>query len=143
MFFANDNSFFKYLSEQEDEIAMSDLETISCYLDFMLTMLIKSKDKLEVVGYCYDPLSEDFRSLVKFIDMNDLRKVYDKALTNVNDDVNIKLYKGYLTDFIISLMRLKTESKLEDIPNHTRYIDPRRSICFSNMLSILHQKQNR
>ncbi|AUL80215.1 hypothetical protein [Vaccinia virus] len=57
MFFADDDSFFKYLASQDDESALSDILQITQYLDFLLLLLIQLKNKLEAVRHCYESLS--------------------------------------------------------------------------------------
>ncbi|WBA24861.1 IMV membrane protein J1, partial [Monkeypox virus] len=59
MFFADDDSFFKYFASQDDESSLSDILQITQYLDFLLLLLIQSKNKLEAVGHCYESLSEE------------------------------------------------------------------------------------
>ncbi|ABI99058.1 virion protein [Deerpox virus W-1170-84] len=141
IFLEDNESFFKYISEQDDETAMSDIENIVNYLDFLLLLLIKSKDKLESIGYFYEPLSEEYRSLIDFSDMKNFRVLYNRIPINVTPESSIELNKGYLSDFVISLMRLKKEFKGSDSVTKTiTYIDPRKDISFSNILSILNGK---
>ncbi|AKJ93722.1 virion morph [Raccoonpox virus] len=135
MFFADDDSFFKYLASQDDESSLSDILQITQYLDFLLLLLIQSKNKLEAVGHCYESLSEEYRQLAKFTDTQEFKKLFNKV--PIATDGRVKLNKGYLFDFVVSMMRFKKESSI--IPNidPVRYIDPRRDIVFSNVMDIL------
>ncbi|AAA48081.1 core component [Vaccinia virus Ankara] len=136
MFFADDDSFFKYLASQDDESSLSDILQITQYLDFLLLLLIQSKNKLEAVGHCYESLSEEYRQLTKFTDSQDFKKLFNKV--PIVTDGRVKLNKGYLFDFVISLMRFKKESSLATTAiDPIRYIDPRRDIAFSNVMDIL------
>ncbi|AEN03662.1 virion protein [Yokapox virus] len=134
MFFAEDDSFFKYLTTQDNESSLSDILHITNYMDFLLLLLIKSKNKLEAIGHCYDSLSEEYRQLTKFTNSQDFRKLFNKIPTTTDGLVTIN--RGYLFDFVVSMMRFKKESK-NDTPEYTRYIDPRRDISFSNIMNIL------
>ncbi|AAK85026.1 hypothetical protein [Lumpy skin disease virus] len=138
IFLENDDSFFKYLSEQDDETAMSDIETIVTYLNFLLSLLIRSKDKLESIGYYYEPLSEECKTLVDFSNMKNFRILFNKIPINILNK-QITVNKGYLSDFVTTLMRLKKELFLES-PEPITYIDPRKDPTFLNILSILHEK---
>ncbi|ASK51270.1 IMV membrane protein, virion morphogenesis [Eptesipox virus] len=139
MFFANDKSFFKYLSEQDDEIAMMDVSCIIEHLNFLLMLLIKSKEKLEAIGHCYEPLSEDFKSVMDFSSMTEMKQLLNKTPINVND-VSVKVDKGYLLDFVISMIRLKNSVDYKT-PKHVTYIDPRHNQLLSNILKIINKSE--
>ncbi|ABQ43540.1 virion protein [Tanapox virus] len=139
IFLEEDDSFFKYLSEQSDEVAMTDIVDITKCLNFLLMILIKSKDKLESVGYYYEPLSEEMNSFVNFSDMKSFRVLFNKVPTSFSKSV-INVNKGYLSDFVVSMLRYKKCFK-DEVPVPTTYIDPRIDKTFLNMLSILHKNE--
>ncbi|AST09284.1 virion protein [Murmansk poxvirus] len=138
MFFAEDDSFFKYLANQDNESSLSDILHITNYMDFLLLLLIRSKNKLEAIGHCYDSLSEEYRQLTKFTNTQELKKLFNKVPTTT--DGLLKINRGYLFDFVVSMMRFKKESMNDIVPEPTRYIDPRRDISFSNVMDILNNK---
>ncbi|QCO69501.1 recombinant pox virus viron protein [Myxoma virus] len=141
IFLKDDESFFKYLSEQDDDTAMSDVQIITEYLDFLLELLIKSKDKLEAVGYYYAPLSEEYKSVFEFSDMLSLRKLFNKIPVNTVTNTPVFVDKGYLSDFVVASTRLKNQLKLPvNKEIKVSYIDPKKDITFNNILSILHRK---
>ncbi|AOP31571.1 virion morph [Skunkpox virus] len=135
MFLADDDSFFKYLASQDDESSLSDILQITQYLDFLLLLLIQSKNKLEAIGHCYESLSEEYRQLTKFTDTQDFKKLFNKV--PIATDGRVKINKGYLFDFVVSMMRFKKESSIMPNIGPVRYIDPRRDIVFSNVMDIL------
>ncbi|QQG31552.1 Poxvirus J1 protein homolog [Swinepox virus] len=139
MFFEDNDSFFKYISSQEDDDALSDIAVIIRQLDFILMMLIKSKDKLESIGYLYEPLSEEYRHVIDFSDMKNLRSMFNKITIRVSDKC-VQVNKGYLSDFVTSLIRL-SDSDINTYDSFDiTYIDPRRNITWNNILSILNEK---
>ncbi len=140
MFLEEDDSFFKYLASQDDETAIQDVNKIVDYLNFILMTLIRSKDKLEAVGHYYEPLSEECTSLFEFVNKKELRTLFNRLPSKTDESSCLKINRGYLSDFVISLIRLKRSSKTT-VPPPTRYIDPRRDILFSNVLSILHENE--
>ncbi|QGN68068.1 IMV membrane protein [Equine molluscum contagiosum-like virus] len=136
MFFADDSSFFTYLADQDDDAALEDVLLVKHYLDFLLALLVRAKDKLEALGHCYEPLSEDFRALVHVRAMRELRKVHDRALLRL-DGAPVRVSQGYLADFVLSLVRLARELDL-GVPPPTRYVDPRDDPYLASLLEILH-----
>ncbi|QHR82604.1 virion assembly protein [Brazilian porcupinepox virus 1] len=139
IFLENDDSFVKYISEQDDETSISDIENIVSYLNFLLMLLIKSKDKLESIGYYYEPLSEEYKTLTNFSDMRTFRTIHNKIpIDTVKSPIDIN--RGFLSDFVITMMRLKKEFN-DSVPDMTTYIDPRNDIMFKNILSILHKNE--
>ncbi|ADT91097.1 virion assembly protein [Cotia virus SPAn232] len=139
IFLENDDSFIKYLSEQDDETTISDIENVTSYLNFLLMILIQSKDKLESIGYYYEPLSEKFNTLVDFSNMKTFRTLYNRIPINVSKS-SININKGNLSDFVTTLIRLKKDYNV-NIPETTTYIDPREDIRFNNILSILNKNE--
>ncbi|QDJ95079.1 IMV membrane protein [Hypsugopox virus] len=139
MFFTDDKSFFKYLSEQEDDIAMTDISCIVEHLNFLLTLLIKSKEKLEAIGHCYEPLSEDFKAIVDFSSMTEMKQLLNKTPLNVKD-VSVNVDKGYLLDFVISMIRFKNNVNYKT-PKHITYIDPKYNQLLSNILKIINKSE--
>ncbi|AAR07421.1 65R [Yaba monkey tumor virus] len=139
IFLEDNDSFFKYISNQSDKAAMSDIEDITKCLNFLLMILIRSKDKLESIGYYYEPLSEEMNSFVDFSDMKSFKVLFNRAPTKFSKSV-IQVNEGYLSDFVVSMLRYKKLFK-DDLPSPTTYIDPRVDKMFLNMLSILHKNE--
>lgn len=135
MFLASDESFFKYLADQDDDAAMDDVLTITRYLDFLLALLLRAKEKLELVGHCYAPLSEDFRALVRLRGARALQRQHDRQLLNLGG-APVRVDKGYLSDFALSMIRLERELGLP-APAPTAYIDPRDNPALLRMFDIL------
>ncbi|AMB18393.1 M060R [Myxoma virus] len=138
IFLNDDDSFFKYLAAQEDDVAMSDVHTIVDYLNFLLALLIKSKDKLEAVGYYYAPLSEEYKAVFDFTDTKSLKQLFNKQPVYVESDSPICVDKGYLADFVLATTRLKKQLNLT-LDKDVTYVDPYKDKRFANILSILHK----
>ncbi|APG58282.1 protein J1 [BeAn 58058 virus] len=102
-------------------------------------LLIQSKDKLESIGYYYEPLSEKFNTLVDFSNMKTFRTIYNRIPVSVSKS-SIDINKGKLSDFVTTLIRLKKDYNVH-IPDSTTYIDPRKDIRFNNILSILNKNE--
>nr|WGO62693.1 virion assembly protein [Wadden Sea poxvirus] len=140
MFFTEDETFFNYISKQDDETSIDDIYNIKNHLNFLLMILIKAKDKLEAIGYSYEPLSEEYVACLDFSNTKELRVLHNRIPINVNKQPII-IDRGYLADFVFSLIRYKKESNNIKIPTVTRYIDPRKDIQFLNILNILHDNK--
>nr|WQH57954.1 MAG: MC075R [Molluscum contagiosum virus] len=137
MFFAEDSSFFKYLAEQDDDTALDDVMLVKHYMDVLLALLVRAKNKLEALGHCYEPLSEDFRALLHVRQLRELRQVHDRALLRL-DAEPVRVSHGYLADFVLSLVRMARELGELGVPPRTRYVDPRDDPTLAYVLEILH-----
>lgn len=135
MFLASDDSFFSYLAEQDDDAAMDDVAVIKQYLDFLLALLLRAKEKLELVGHCYEPLSEDFRALLRVRGVEALQRRHDRQLLSLGGGP-VRVDKGYLSDFVVSMVRLERELGL-GAPPPTAYVDPRDDPFLLRMMEIL------
>lgn len=50
LFLTDDSGFYNYLSEKSDDDAMNDINIVKYYMDFLLSILIRSKEKLENIA---------------------------------------------------------------------------------------------
>ncbi|CCD83242.1 subunit of the poxvirus multiprotein entry-fusion complex [Squirrelpox virus] len=135
MFFEESNSFFAYLAAQEDDAAMDDVATVVRHLDVLLHLLLRGKEKLEAIGHCYEPLSEDVTALFEFRNMRELRRVLDRA-SGPAAEGRVAIRRGYLTDFAVSLVRLAADARF-DPPPMVRYLDPRNDPVLAGVVSLL------
>lgn len=135
LFLTDDNGFYSYLSEKNDDEALEDINTIKKYMDFILSVLIRSKEKLENIGCSYEPMSESFKALIKVKDDGTLVKAFTKPLLNPHSE-KIVLDRGYTSDFAISVIRLSNKSN-SILPGNTKYINPSENMYINNLISLL------
>ncbi|ATI21174.1 virion morph [Eastern grey kangaroopox virus] len=135
MFFAEDESFVDYLADRDDDQAMEDVLLVKRYLNFLLALLIRSKDKLEALGHCYEQLSRSFRALIRLRSSEVLVKTFHRPLV-VPSGQPVTIDRGYLSDFVVSLIRLEKDRDY-DIPEPTRFLNPSDDVYLKNVVSIL------
>ncbi|AAR83524.1 CNPV178 putative IMV membrane protein [Canarypox virus] len=135
LFLTDDNSFYAYLAEKTDDEAIRDIDKIKNYMDFLLGTLIRSKEKLENIGCSYEPMSESFKTIIKVKDDGTLVKAFNKPLLNPLSE-KVKLNRGYVSDFAISIIRLSKNNPF-NLPKNTKYINPNNNMYISNLISIL------
>ncbi|AWU47110.1 IMV membrane protein [Sea otter poxvirus] len=140
MFLADDNAFFAYLTSQSDSDAMDVILDVTKHLTYILQLLIKSKDKLEAIGHCFEPLTENFRSLIHFKNMRQLRRVFDRTPLDVSSE-QVRIKSDQITDFVVALMRLEKYMPLPELPNIVE-VDMSQDIFLKNILEILSDDSN-
>ncbi|UOX38685.1 J1 protein [Finch poxvirus] len=135
LFLTDDSSFYAYLAEKTDDEAIRDIDKVKNYMDFLLGTLIRSKEKLENIGCSYEPMSESFKTIIKVKDDGTLVKAFNKPLLNPLSE-KVKLNRGYISDFAISIIRLSKNNPF-NLPKNTKYINPNNNMYISNLISIL------
>ncbi|ANS71154.1 imv membrane protein, virion morphogenesis [Pteropox virus] len=140
MFLTDNNSFYSYMADQSDQDALEIVSEITEYLNYLLKLLLQSKQKLEAIGYCYEHLAENFKSVVCFEDMRILKRLVDKTPTSKIDQ--IKLNKDHLADFVVALHRLKKNMPL-DIPLSVTQVNMSQNTFLNNILDILTESENK
>ncbi|QRY18951.1 ORF-81 [Teiidae poxvirus 1] len=135
LFLTDDNGFYSYLADKNNDEAINDINIVKNYMDFILSVLIRSKEKLENIGCSYEPMSESFKSLIKVKEDGSLVKSFSKPLLNPHLD-RINLNRGYISDFAISVIRLSKDNPFE-LPENTKYINPNNNTFISNLVAVL------
>ncbi|ARE67687.1 SWPV1-154 [Shearwaterpox virus] len=135
LFLTDDSGFYAYLAEKDDGEVIKDIDKVKHYMDFLLSILIKSKEKLENIGCSYEPMSESYKTLIKVKDDGTLIRTFNKPLLNPLSE-NIKLNRGYVSDFAISIIRLSKGNPFK-LPKNTKYINPNNNTYISNLISVL------
>ncbi|QRI42897.1 putative IMV membrane protein [Cheloniid poxvirus 1] len=135
LFLTDDSSFYAYLAEKTDDESIKDIDKIKHYMDFLLSILIRSKEKLENIGCSYEPMSESYKTLIKVKDDGTLVKAFNKPLLNPLSE-KVKFNRGYISDFAISIIRLSKDNPF-NLPKHNKYINPNNNMYISNLISVL------
>lgn len=79
MFLEDDESFFSFVAGLPDEEALRAVETASALLDFLLSVVVRGKEKLAAVGHHYDAVADGrARAVMEFRDLRELARLFDR-----------------------------------------------------------------
>lgn len=124
MFLEEDNSFFSFVAQLRDEEALDAVQEASALLDFLLSVVVRGKEKLAAVGHHYDSVADGrSRALLEFRDLRTLVRLFDRQPCGAAGRVRVPgpAARGFV-DAAAALMRARGWER-RDV-DRVRYFTP-------------------
>ena len=126
MFLEEDNSFFSFIEGLPDDEALSAVQSAATFLDFLLGVVVRGKEKLAAVGHHYDSVTDGrARAVFEFRDLRDLVRLFDRQPCGVTDRIRVR--EGPSLRFVDAARNLMRQRGFDGTRSaeRVRYIDPK------------------
>ncbi|ASC55588.1 membrane protein-like protein [Seal parapoxvirus] len=91
MFLEEDDSFFSFVAALSDDEALNAVQTASSFLDFLLAVVVRGKEKLAAAGHHYDSVADGrARAVMEFRDLRTLARLFDRQPCAASGRVRVR-----------------------------------------------------
>ncbi|AYN60999.1 IMv membrane protein [Orf virus] len=125
MFLEEDNSFFSFVAALSDDEALGAVQSAAALLDFLLSVVVRGKEKLAAAGHHYDSIEDGrARAAFEFRDLRELAQLFDRRPCGVQDRVRVR--DGPARAFVDAALGLMRERGFDgtQAAERARYIAP-------------------
>ncbi|ADC53953.1 virion protein [Pseudocowpox virus] len=125
MFLEEDSSFLSFIAALPDDEALGAVQSAAAFLDFLLALVVRGKEKLAAAGHHYDSVADGrARAAFELRDLRELVRLFDRRPCGATERVRVR--DGPARAFVDATRALMRERGFDGAraAERARYIAP-------------------